>query len=36
MAAIGSMFVPNLMIWALFCIALGLVLDGYDLNFKRR
>jgi hypothetical protein len=35
-AGIGVTIVPNSMIWALFCIALGLVLDGFDFRFKRR
>jgi hypothetical protein len=35
LAAIGSTFVPNVMIWALFCLALGMFLSGYDLNFKK-
>jgi hypothetical protein len=34
LAAIGSTLLPNAMIWALVCIALGLFLSGYDLNFK--
>ena len=36
MAGIGSTLVPSPMIWALFCIALGLFLDGYNLNLKRQ
>jgi hypothetical protein len=33
---IGSMIVPNPVIWGLFCIALGLLLSEYDLGFSRR
>ena len=29
-------FIPNPVIWGLFCIAIGLLLTGYDLGFKRR
>jgi hypothetical protein len=36
MAAIGSTIVPNTMIWALFCLALGMFLGGYELNFKKQ
>ena len=35
-AAIGWSLVPNPMIWALLCIALGLFLNGYDLSFKQQ
>ncbi len=30
------MFVPNPVIWGLFCIAIGLLLTGYDFNFRHR
>jgi hypothetical protein len=36
MAAMGSTMLPNAMIWALVCIALGLFLNGYDLSFKKQ
>lgn len=36
LAGIGATFVPSPMIWALFCVALGLFIDGYDLSFRRR
>ena len=35
LAAVGSTLLPNAMIWALVCIALGLFLSGYDLDFKK-
>ena len=33
---IGSTVIPNPVIWGLFCIALGLLLAGHDLGFRRR
>jgi hypothetical protein len=36
MAAIGVTVLPSPMIWALFCLAVGLLLSGYDLGLKRR
>ena len=33
---IGSTIIPNTVIWGLFCIALGLLLAGHDLGFRRR
>jgi hypothetical protein len=33
-AAIGWTVLPNPMIWAMFCVALGLFLHGFDLNLK--
>jgi hypothetical protein len=35
LAGIRVTFVPNPEIWGLFCIALGLVMTGYDLGFRR-
>ena len=35
MAGVGFTLLPNAMIWALFCLALGLFLNGYDLSFKQ-
>ena len=36
LGGIGAMFIPNPVIWGLFCIALGLLLSGHDLGFRRR
>ena len=36
LAGIGSTLVPSAMIWALFCVALGLLLNGYDFRLKAR
>ena len=36
LGGIGSTLVPNPVIWGLFCITLGLLLGGYNLNFRRR
>ena len=37
LGGIGSTVVgPNPVVWGLFCIALGLLLTGYDLGFRRR
>ena len=33
---IGVTFIPNPELWGLFCIAIGLLLGGYDLGFRRR
>jgi hypothetical protein len=35
-AAIGLTILPNAMIWAFFCLALGLLLNGYDFSFKKQ
>jgi hypothetical protein len=36
LGGIGSSAIPNPSIWGLFCIALGLLLDEYDLGLRRR
>ena len=36
LGGIGSTVIPNTVIWGLFCIALGLLLDEYDFGFRRR
>jgi hypothetical protein len=36
LGGIGSTAVPNTTTWGLFCIALGLLLDEYDLGLRRR
>ena len=36
LAGIGVRAIPNPENWGLFCIALGLLLDEYDLGFRRR
>ena len=36
LAGIGATTIPNPSTWGLFCIALGLLLDDYDLGFRRR
>ena len=36
LGGIGARVIPNPDIWGLFCIALGLLLTGYDLGFRRR
>jgi hypothetical protein len=36
LGGIGAKFIPNPELWGLFCIALGLLLTGYDLGFRRR
>jgi hypothetical protein len=35
LGGIGSTAIPNPQIWGLFCIALGLLLDEYDLGLRR-
>jgi hypothetical protein len=35
LGGIGTTFIPNPVIWGLFCIALGLLLTGYDFGFRR-
>ncbi len=36
LAGIGARAIPNPEIWGLFCITIGLLLDEYDLGFRRR
>ncbi len=36
LGGIGSTVIPNSPTWGLFCVALGLLLAGYDLGFRRR
>jgi hypothetical protein len=36
LGGIGTRVIPNPDTWGLFCIALGLLLDKYDLGFSRR
>lgn len=37
LGGIGSTAIPNNMIWGVFCIALGLLLDEYGFgSFRRR
>ena len=36
LGGIGTRFVPNPELWGLFCIALGLLLTGYNFGFRRR
>jgi hypothetical protein len=36
LGGIGSAVIPNPVIWGLFCITLGLLLDDYDFGFHRR
>jgi hypothetical protein len=36
LSGIGVTAIPNPGNWALFCIALGLLLDEYDMGFRRR
>ena len=36
LGGIGVTFIPNPVIWGLFCIAIGLLLGEYDLGFRRR
>jgi hypothetical protein len=36
LAGIGATLVPSPMIWALFCMALGFLLNDYDFSFRRR
>jgi hypothetical protein len=36
LGGIGATFIPNPVIWGLFCVALGLLLTGYDFGFRRR
>jgi hypothetical protein len=31
---IGSPIIPNAVVWGLFSLTLGLLLDGYDLGFR--
>ena len=36
LGGIGARFIPNPELWGLFCIAIGLLLEGYDFGFRRR
>jgi hypothetical protein len=36
LAGIGFTAIPNPMIWGLFSISFGLLLDEYDFGFRRR
>ena len=36
LGGIGATFIPKPDIWGLFCIAMGLLLAGYDFGFRRR
>jgi hypothetical protein len=36
LGGIGSPAIPQPVIWGLFCITLGLLLDEYDFGFRRR
>ena len=36
LGGIGARAIPNPELWGLFCIALGLLLEGYDFGFRRR
>jgi hypothetical protein len=36
LAGIGQTVPPNPTTWGLFCLALGLLLQDYDLSFRRR
>ena len=36
LGGIGSMVIPNPVIWGLFCVTLGLLLNEYDFGFRRR
>jgi hypothetical protein len=36
LGGIGSTIIPNPLIWGLFCLALGLLLDDYGFGFTRR
>ena len=36
LGGIGARVIPNPDIWGLLCIALGLLLTGYDFGFRRR
>ena len=35
LAGVASPLIPRAEIWGLFCIALGLLLDEYDLGLRR-
>ena len=36
LGGIGARFLPNAVLWGLFCVAMGLLLEGYNFNFRRR
>ena len=36
LAGIGVTAIPNPVIWGLFCMVIGLLLDEYDFGFRRR
>jgi hypothetical protein len=36
LGGIGATAIPNPVIWGLFCLALGLLLNKYELGFGRR
>lgn len=36
LGGIGARFLPNAVLWGLFCVALGLLLEGYKFDFRRR
>jgi hypothetical protein len=35
LGGIGSTIIPNTVIWGLFCMTLGLLLNGCGFNFHR-
>jgi hypothetical protein len=35
LGGIGATVIPNPVIWGLFCMALGLLLDEYNWGFRR-
>ena len=36
LGGIRSTVIPNPEIWGLFCVAIGLLMEGYDFGFRRR
>jgi hypothetical protein len=36
LGGIGSTAIPNFLVWGLFCIALGFLLDDFDFGFRYR
>ena len=36
LGGIGATLIPKPETWGLFCIAIGLLLEGYDFGFRRR
>ena len=36
LGGIGARFLPNAVLWGLFCVTIGLLLEGHSFSFRRR